>query len=125
MEIRERAIGAAKRAAPHLRDRGLDSWLPDPAQIVVNLIRTKVRNFPDGHPVLAARLDYVRSLPLDHPDRCEAFHGVEQEYLENVNMIPIREEDPVRWLVQPWLIGFESTFNQDFNTLTTAYVAAH
>ena len=125
LEIRERAIGAAKRAAPHLRDRGLDSWLPDPAQIVVNLIWTKVRNFPDGHSVLAAWAEYALSLPLDHPDRCQAFHAVEREYLENVNMIPIREADTVRWVVQPWLIGFESTFNQDFNTLTTAYVASH
>ena len=125
LEIRERGIGTPWRIAPHLRDFGLDSWLPDPAQIVVNLIRTEVRNFPDGHPVLAAWLDYARALPLDHPDRCEVFHGVEQEYLENVNMIPIREFEAVRWLVQPWLIGFESTFNQDFNTLTTAYVAAH
>ena len=28
-------------------------------------------------------------------------------------------------VVQPWLRGFESTFNQDFNTHTTAYVARH
>ena len=40
-------------------------------------------------------------------------------------MIPIREVEPVRWVVQPWLVGFQSTFNQDFNTLTSAYVVRH
>ena len=64
-------------------------------------------------------------MPLDHPERCAAFQAVEQEYLDKVYMIPIREVDPVRWVVQPWLVGFESTFNQDFNTLTTAYVVRH
>ena len=54
-----------------------------------------------------------------------AFHAFEQEYFDKVYVIPIREVDPVRWVVQPWLRGFKSTFNQDFNTLTTAYVARH
>ena len=67
----------------------------------------------------------ARSLPLDHPERCAAFHAFEQEYLDKAYVIPIREIDPIRWVVQPWLRGFESTFNQDFNTLTTAYVARH
>ena len=49
----------------------------------------------------------------------------DREYLGNALAIPITEVNAVRWVVQPWLIGFESTFNQDFNTLTTAYVAAH
>ena len=70
-------------------------------------------------------MDYARSLPLDHPDRCRAFQAVEEEILTNVSIIPIREVDPIRWVVQPWLRGFESTFNLDFNTLTTAYVARH
>ena len=75
--------------------------------------------------IAVAFLDYARSLPLDHPDRCKAFQAVEEEYLDKVLSIPIREVDPVRWVVQPWLRGFESTCNLDFNTLTTAYVVRH
>ena len=74
---------------------------------------------------LDTQFDRAQSLPLDHPERCTAFQAVEQEYLDKVYMIPIREVDPVRWVVQPWLRGFKSTFNLDFNTLTTAYVARH
>ena len=79
------------------------------------------------HPprVLDTLAEQARSLPLDHPDRCAVVQAFEEEYLDKVYIIPIREVDPVRWVVQPWLRGFESTFNQDFNTLTTAYVARH
>ena len=75
--------------------------------------------------VLDALAEQASSLPLDHPDRCAAFQAFEEEYLDKVYIIPIKEVDPVRWVVQPWLRGFKSTFNQDFNTLTTAYVARH
>ncbi len=81
--------------------------------------------FPRGYPVLDALVKYARSLPFDHPERCAAFQAIEQEYPDKVYMIPIREVDAVRWVVQPWLRGFESTFNLDFNTLSTAYVAKH
>ena len=53
------------------------------------------------------------------------FQAFEEEYFDKAYMIPIREVDPVRWVVQPWLGGFESSFNQDFNTLMTAYVERH
>ena len=69
--------------------------------------------------------EQVRSLPLDDPERCAVVQAFEEKYFDKVYAIPIRELDPVRWIVQPWLRGFKSTFNQDFNTLTTAYVARH
>ena len=70
-------------------------------------------------------IEHARSLPMDDPDRCLAFQAVQGEYLDKIYIIPIREAAGGRWLVQPWLRGFKSTFNQDFNTLTTAYVARH
>ena len=130
---------------PQLRHVTLDSWSPDPSQIVNNLRPTyvdgrySVRAYDrtdravlashpralHGYPMLLALFEHVLSLPLDDPERCEAFQTLEEEYLEKAYMIPIREVEPVRWVVQPWLRGFESTFNQDFNTLTTAYVVRH
>ena len=109
----------------------VESWTPDPAQIVSSLpprdfIYFRIPNLPPPGPtVLFALFHYANSLPLDHPERCEAFQAYEEEYLDRAHVIPIREVDPVRWLVQPWLVGFQSTFNQDFNTLTTAYVVRH
>ena len=67
----------------------------------------------------------AETLRLDHPERCAAYQEYERELIESVDMIPIREVGPIRWVVQPWLRGFESTFNLDFNTLTTAYVVRH
>ena len=67
----------------------------------------------------------ARSLPLDHPDRCEAFQAVEQEYMDEVQSLPIRWADGVRWVVQPWVVGFESTTNLDINTMPWMYIMQH
>ena len=111
----------------------MDSRIPDSTQVVSNLARGYfVETLPGTSPQRRAGSDYLdaladlaRSVPLDHPDRCTVFQAFEEEYFDKAYMIPIREVDPVRWVVQPWLRGFESTFNLDFNTLTTAYVARH
>ena len=116
-----------------LRHVTVESWSPDPAQIVSSLppldflyrIIYPHSNIAAGYPVMLALFDYANSLPLDHPERCEAFQAYEEEYVDKAHVIPIREIDPVRWVVQPWLVGFQSTFNQDFNTLTSAYVVRH
>ena len=122
-----RESGVAWRERPQLIRMGWSSWIPDPIQIVLELTRsptiTGVAGRGDAH--FDAWVEYALSLPLHHPDRCAAFQGVQQEYLEGAYMIPIREVNGGRWLVQPWLRGFKSTFNQDFNTLTTAYVVRH
>ena len=103
------------------------SWIPDPMQIVGQMKQFGPFRylFPYVPPPLNYLIEHARSLPVNHPDRCAAFQAFEREYVDKVYMIPIREVDPVRWVVQPWLRGFESTFNLDFNTLTTAYVARH
>ena len=103
------------------------SWIPDPMQIVGQMKQFGPFRylFPYVPPPLNYLIEHARSLPVNHPDRCAAFQAFEREYVDKVHIIPIRGLDAVRWVVQPWLRGFESTFNQDFNTLTTAYVAKH
>ncbi len=129
LDILRRESGMPRRENSQFYRISLGSWIPDPIQIVSNLTRKdsieSLSNIPGGYPVLDAMVEYARSLPLDHPDRCAAFQAVEQEYLEKVYMIPFTEVQGVKWVVQPWLIGFESTSNLDFNTLTTAYIAKH
>ena len=127
--------GAARRGgdwlgleSPPLARTGWSSWIPDPIQIFSELTRYPSITgwscvLPACH--LDALVEYARSQPMDDPDRRAAFQELQQEYLESAFIIPIREVDGGRWLVQPWLRGFESTFNRDFNTLTTAYVARH
>ena len=131
LDILKRENGVPRRYDSQLYGMILASWIPDPSRIAINLLPDHF--FPEympphtGHwpPRLHALAEHASSLPLDDPERCAAFQAVEEEYLEKVYSIPIREVDPVRWVVQPWLIGFESTFNLDFNTLTTAYVVRH
>ena len=86
-----------------------ESWTPDPSQIVSSLPpyviyeATLFRNAGTGYPVLLRVFDSAMSMPLDDPDRCAVFQAYEEEYLDRAHVIPIREVDPVRWLVQPWL----------------------
>ena len=129
LDVLKREAGMPRRESSQFYRISLGSWIPDPIQIVSNLTRKDsieaLSNIPGGYPVMDALVEYARSLPLDHPDRCKAFQAIEEEYLDKVYMIPMWEVQGVKWLVQPWLIGFESTSNLDFNTLTTAYIAKH
>ena len=134
LDILKRESGVPRRYDSQLYGTILASWIPDPSLIVSNLLpyyhfenrHPSHTGWYWGRPILFALFEYAFSLPLDHPDRCAAFHAIEQEYLERqASIIPIREVDPIRWIVQPWLRGFKSTFNLDFNTLTTAYVVRH
>ena len=133
LDILKRETGLPRREASQLYRLRMDSRIPDSTQVVSNLARGYfVETLPGTSPQRRAGSDYLdalaelaRSVPLDHPDRCTVFQAFEEEYMDKVYMIPIREVDPIRWVVQPWLRGFESTFNLDFNTLTTAYVARH
>ncbi len=129
LDILELKSGQPRREDSQLYRPSWESWIPDPSHIVGSLEGDHrpiyLRNIGYHLPITVPLLEHARALPLDHPDRCAAFQAVEWEYLDKAYIIPIREVDPARWVVQPWLRGFESTFNLDFNTLTTAYVVRH
>ena len=129
LDILELKSGQPRREDSQLYRPSWESWIPDPSHIVGSLEGDYrpiyLRNIGYHLPITVPLLEHARALPLDHPDRCAAFQAVEWEYLDKAYIIPIREVDPARWVVQPWLRGFESTFNLDFNTLTTAYVVRH
>ena len=123
LDVLKRETGVPRRESSQFYRISIGSWIPDPIHIVNIAV---VRDSIGYHTLRADTLaEQVRSLPLDHPDRCAVVQAFEKEYFNGSPIIPIREIDPVRWVVQPWLRGFESTFNLDFNTLTTAYVARH
>ena len=126
LDILKRESGTPRRDYSHFRRLSAGSWIPDPSQIVSWAMRIHIGGWTWSVPSdLKTQFEYALSLPRNHPERCAAFQAVEREYFDLVHIIPIREVDPVRWVVQPWLRGFESTSNRDFNTLTTAYVARH
>ena len=125
LDILKRESGMPRREGAHFYRISLGAWVPDPSNFVDILADHYSYWRRGGYPLISALAEHALPLPLDDPDRCGAFRAFEEEYLEKVYAIPIREAGPIRWIVQPWLRGFESTFNLDFNTLTTAYVARH
>ena len=129
LDILERESGTPRREAAQFYATSLGSWLLDPIQIVSNLTRKDsvdaLTNIPGGYPVLDALVEHARSLPLPDRGRCAAYRAVEEEYMDKVYMLPIRWFGVARWLVQPWVIGFESSRNLDINTLPWMYILKH
>ena len=119
LDVLKRESGTPRRYGSQFYRISLASWIPDPAQIFRPLLPDLYgyEHHPDS---ISAFLRRVRSVPLADPEPCSAFENLEERYLDHVYMIPIREIEPIQWVVQPWLVGFESTFNLDFSTLTTA-----
>ena len=136
LDILKRESGMPRRDGSQFYRISLGSWIPDPIQIVSELttptkddppweIIGALTDIPGGYPVLDALVEHARSLPLDDPERCAAFQAVEEEYMDKVYMLPIRWVGGVKWLVQPWVIGFESSSNVDINTLPWMYILQH
>ena len=124
LDVLKRESGMPRRWGSQFYRTSAGTWIPDPIQIVnIFVLRDDIGYTPPR--VLDTLAEQVRSLPHDDPERCAVVQAFEEEYFDKVYAIPIRELDPIRWVVQPWLRGFESTSNLDFNTLTTAYVARH
>ena len=129
LDVLKRESGMPRREASQFYRISLGSWIPDPIQIVSNLTRKDsiegLSNIPGGYPVLDALVEHARSLPLDDPERCAAWQAVEEEYMDKVYFMPIRWVGGVKWVVQPWAVGFESTSNLDINTMPWMYILKH
>ena len=118
LDIVKRERGIGRRPDSQWGRHSAGAWIPDPVQIVSTMTVKDIGeldNVPGVYDVMDALEAYARSLPLDHPDRCAAFQAVEREYMEQVFMIPLEFITGVNWVVQPWVRGFESTFNLDVN----------
>ena len=128
LDVLKLESGTPRRGGSQFLRLSFGNWIPDPSQIVTTTILwgyIAEAGYQPPPAILDMLAEQARSLPLDNPNRCAAFQAFEEKFFDDVHMIPIREVDPVRWVVQPWLLGFKSTSNLDFNTLTTAYVARH
>ena len=128
-DVLERTRGVPRRQGTQFFRLSLGVWIPDPIQIVSTLTQRDsiegLRSVPGGYPVLDRLVEHARSLPLDHPERCAAFRAVEEEYMDQVQAMPIRWVGGVKWVVQPWVVGFESTSNIDINTMPWMYILKH
>ena len=118
LDIVRRESGMGRRPESQWGRHSAGAWIPDPVQIVSTMTVKDIGELDDVagvYDVMDALEAYARSLPLDHPDRCAAFQAVSREYIEQIYMIPLQAILGVNWIVQPWVKGFESTFNLDVN----------
>jgi ABC-type transport system substrate-binding protein len=68
------------------------------------------------NPKLTQLVDDANALALNDPGRCDAFLEVEAEFMDNYYIMPIINLQ-YGFLVQPWVLGFETSINNDFASL--------
>ena len=129
LDLLKRESGMPRREGAQFYRISTASYAPDPLQIISDLTRTDsieaLTPRPGGYPVINALVKTARSLSADDPDRCAAFQAAEQEYLDQVYMIPLRFDLVQTWAVQPWVKGFSSNINQDWHSVPWMYVLEH
>jgi ABC-type transport system substrate-binding protein len=129
LDLLKRERGMPRRPGAQFYRISTASYVPDPIQIVSDLTRTDsieaLSNIPGGYPVMDALVKHARSLAVDDPNRCAAFTAIEEEYFDKVYMIPIVRDIAQTYVIHPWLIGFSSTLNQDYETLPSMYLLKH
>ena len=90
--------------------------MPDPGFLLNNLMHTSQPGVMHVNAELDTKIEAANSLALDDPGRCSAFQAVDRDIMNNYYMIPIIGVD-YALMVQPWMLGFETSVNNDFATL--------
>jgi peptide/nickel transport system substrate-binding protein len=94
----------------------LGAYVPDPGFLLNNLMHTSQPGVMHVNAELDTKIEAANSLALDDPGRCSAFQAVDRDIMNNYYMIPIIGVD-YALMVQPWMLGFETSVNNDFATL--------
>ena len=96
-----------------------DSWgagIPDPGYLLNFIVHTGTAGIMHVNDELDAKLEAANLLGLDDPGRCAAFQEVDQENQSMYYYIPITAVN-YQFLVQPWVLGFETSVNNDIGGL--------
>ena len=96
-----------------------DSWgayIPDPGFLLDLIVHTKTAGVMHVNDPLDAKLDAANAMGLADPGRCAAFQEVDREFMENYYILPMTQVIYM-FLVNPWVLGFETSVNNDFGSL--------
>ena len=96
-----------------------DSWgayIPDPGFLLDLIVHTKTAGVMHVNDPLDAKLDAANAMSLGDPTRCAAFQEVDREFMENYYILPMTQV-AYMFLVNPWVLGFETSVNNDFGSL--------
>ena len=103
-----------------------DSWgagVPDPGYLLDLVAHTKTPGVMHVNDELDAKLDAANAMRLTAPGRCAALQEIDREFMENYYIIPITQVTYM-FLVQPWVLGFETSVNNDFGSLPFMKIGA-
>ena len=65
---------------------------------------------------LDALVEQAEAMNLDDPGRCDLAQQIDRDYMSNYYMLPIIRVDYM-FLAQPWVLGWETSVNNDIATL--------
>ena len=92
------------------------AYVPDPGFLLNVIVHTREPGILHINDALDQKLDIANDLALDDPGRCQEFRDIDNEFMAGYYILPIHRVD-YKFLANPWLIGFETSVNNDFYTL--------
>ena len=112
-----------RREGSQIIRRSSGTPVKDPIWLT-NAMRSVIVDEVPGREVVDALWSYATTLPLAHPERCDAFQAVEREMIDSAYIIPHEGIDTVYFFVQPWVRGFDRPFSQEI-TLDKLFIQKH
>ena len=123
LDLLKRERGMPRREGSQIIRRSSGTPVKDPIWLT-NGMRSVIVDEVPGREVVDALWSYATTLPLAHPERCDAFQAVEREMIDSAYIIPHEGIDTVYFFVQPWVRGFDRPFSQEI-TLDKLFIQKH
>ncbi len=121
INIFRREPGQQPPEVVELYRRSIGSRILDPSGVIrdMGLSTSGVVQGGSRHnnPEIDAQILNATELDLDDPTRCGEWAAAEKMVLDNYYYVPGLRSSPTTYLVQPWMYGWQATFEQVFPTL--------
>ena len=95
---------------------GWGAGIPDPLYFLANMIHTRQVGQMHVNDALDALIESAETLSLDDPKRCAAANEIDLTFMNNYYILPVLRTDH-HFLIQPWVLGMDTSVNLDIVTL--------
>ena len=100
----------------NLMSNSSGSYIPDPGVYLNGIVPTSASSAMHVNDELDAKVDAANIMALDDPGRCAALQEIDRIFMENYYILPVTTIR-YHYLVQPWILGFETSVNNDLQSI--------
>ena len=100
----------------NMRIASSGAGIPDPVDFMSRVVHTRGTGQMHINDELDALMETAEAMNLDDPGRCDIAQKIDREFMEQYYIVPIIRVDYM-FLAQPWVLGWETSVNNDIATL--------